>query len=63
MDTKTHPSGGLRCPSQPHESGRLFVFARHAESSANVASVISSDPGWSPPAAPAPALLQQKSHL
>jgi broad specificity phosphatase PhoE len=35
---------GVRGPSRPSESLRVFVFARHAESSANVAGVVSSDP-------------------
>jgi broad specificity phosphatase PhoE len=38
---------GRRGPSRPPDLGRLFVFARHAESSANVAGVISSDPAGS----------------
>jgi broad specificity phosphatase PhoE len=37
-------AGGLRRPSRPHESVRLFVFARHGESTANVARLVSSDP-------------------
>jgi broad specificity phosphatase PhoE len=35
---------GRRGPSRPREPGRLFVFARHAESSANVAGVVSTEP-------------------
>jgi broad specificity phosphatase PhoE len=35
---------GLRGCWRQGESVRLFVFARHAESSANIASVVSSDP-------------------
>jgi broad specificity phosphatase PhoE len=38
---------GLRRRSRPHELVRLFVFARHAESTANVARVVSSDPARS----------------
>jgi broad specificity phosphatase PhoE len=41
------PVGSLRRPSRPLESVRLFVFARHAESTANVARVVSSDPARS----------------
>lgn len=33
--------------ARPRPTARLFVFARHAESSANVARVVSSDPGRS----------------
>jgi broad specificity phosphatase PhoE len=42
-----HWAGGLRRSSRPDESVRLFVFARHAESTANVARVVSSDPARS----------------
>jgi broad specificity phosphatase PhoE len=35
---------GLSGPSRQRDSVRLFIFARHAESSANVAGVVSSDP-------------------
>jgi broad specificity phosphatase PhoE len=38
---------GPDTPPPPHESARLFVFARHAESSANIARVLSSDPARS----------------
>lgn len=55
METRTRPGtarphrldrrvGGVRVGSGPRESARLFVFARHAESTANVARVLSSDP-------------------
>ena len=40
-------AGGRGRPSRPHESVRLFVFARHAESTANLACVVSSDPARS----------------
>lgn len=36
-------AGGVRAPSRP-QPVRVFVFARHAESTANVARVVSSDP-------------------
>jgi broad specificity phosphatase PhoE len=39
--------GGLRRRSRPDRSVRLFVFARHAESTANVARVVRSDPARS----------------
>lgn len=50
MDTRTHLDSrvdGLRGTARPRESVRLFIFARHAESSANAAHVISSDPSRS----------------
>jgi broad specificity phosphatase PhoE len=54
MHTSTHSSSGLdhplgdgRAGARRDESIRLFVVARHAESSANIAGVVSSDPARS----------------
>ena len=54
MHASTHSSRGLddpfgdgRAGARRHEAVRLFVVARHAESSANIAGVVSSDPARS----------------